>query len=64
MSTSAPHAFASMVDLLHQRARAQPDDRAYVYLSDRRNEKAVLTFAELERRAVAVAAGWPRAAQG
>ncbi len=56
MTTSEPHAFVSMVDLLHQRARAQPDDRAYVYLSDRGDEKVVLTFAELDRRAVAVAA--------
>ena len=57
MSTSAAHAFASMVDLLHQRAREQPDDRAYVHLSDRGEEKADLTFAELDRRALAVAAG-------
>ena len=55
MTSSEPHAFVSMVDVLHQRARAQPDDRAYVYLSDRGDEKAVLTFGELDRGALAVA---------
>jgi acyl-CoA synthetase (AMP-forming)/AMP-acid ligase II len=56
MDTPAPYSFASLVDLLHQRAAEQPDDRAYVYLSDRGSEQAVLTFSELDRRALAVAA--------
>src|SRR5436853_6405500 len=46
----------SLVDLLHRRAAEQPDDRAYVFLSDRGAEEASLTFAELDRRARAVAA--------
>src|SRR4051794_28895207 len=45
----------SLVDLLRRRAREQPDDRAYIFLSDQGAEEAVLTFAELERRADAVA---------
>jgi acyl-CoA synthetase (AMP-forming)/AMP-acid ligase II len=48
--------FASLVDLLHHRAAKQPDDRAYIFLSDQGNEEAVLTFAELARRASEVAA--------
>ncbi len=56
MDTPAPYSFASLVDLLHHRAAEQPDDRAYVYLSDRGSEQAVLTFSELDRRALAVAA--------
>jgi acyl-CoA synthetase (AMP-forming)/AMP-acid ligase II len=46
----------SLVDLLAYRAREQPNDRAYVFLSERGGEEAVLTFAELERRAGLVAA--------
>ena len=47
---------ASLADLLAYRAREQPNDRAYVFLSERGGEEAVLTFAELERRAGMVAA--------
>jgi len=46
----------TLVDLLGQWAREQPDERAYVFLSDRGGEEAVLTFAELDRRARAFAA--------
>ncbi len=46
---------ASLADLLRHRAEVQPDDRAYVFLSERGGEEAVLTFAELERRACVVA---------
>src|SRR5260370_21989089 len=48
-------ALASLADLLRHRAEVQPDDRAYVFLSERGGEEAVLTFAELERRACVVA---------
>jgi acyl-CoA synthetase (AMP-forming)/AMP-acid ligase II len=48
--------FTSLVDLLHYRATKQPSDRAYIFLSDQGNEEAVLTFAELNRRASKVAA--------
>ena len=45
-----------MVDLLRRRAAEQPDDRAYVLLSEKESEEAELTFAALHRRAVVVAA--------
>ena len=47
---------SSMVDLLRHRAAEQPHDRAYVFLSEKGNEEAELTFAELHRRADIVAA--------
>jgi acyl-CoA synthetase (AMP-forming)/AMP-acid ligase II len=56
-------AFASIVDLLRHRAVEQPHDRAYVFLSDRGTEQATLTFAELHRRAHALAALLLRRAQ-
>ena len=48
-------AYNSMVELLRARAAEQPDERAYVFLSDRGGEEASLTFSELERRAGALA---------
>src|SRR3954454_16203281 len=45
-----------MVELLRARAAEQPDERAYVFLSDRGGVEASLTFSELERRAGALAA--------
>jgi acyl-CoA synthetase (AMP-forming)/AMP-acid ligase II len=47
--------FISLVDLLRHRANEQPDDRAYVFLSDKGREEAVLTFGQLDRRARVVA---------
>jgi acyl-CoA synthetase (AMP-forming)/AMP-acid ligase II len=47
---------ASFADVLRYRAAVQPHDRAYVALSERGSQEAVLTFAELERRAAGVAA--------
>jgi acyl-CoA synthetase (AMP-forming)/AMP-acid ligase II len=47
--------FASLAELIHHRAAAQPNDRAYVVLSDRGPEESDITFAELERRAAALA---------
>jgi acyl-CoA synthetase (AMP-forming)/AMP-acid ligase II len=47
---------SSMVDLLSRRAAEQPDDRAYIFLSEKGTEEAELTFAELNRRAGVVAA--------
>src|SRR5216684_798116 len=55
--------FSSMVDLLRHRAAVQPGDRAYVFLSERGAEDVSLTFAELDRRARAVAARLARHAQ-
>ncbi|MBV9557067.1 MAG: AMP-binding protein, partial [Pseudolabrys sp.] len=47
--------FTSLVAVLAERARSQPDARAYVFLSDRGTEEATLTFGELQRAAQAVA---------
>src|SRR4051795_1388687 len=47
---------SSLVDLLARRADAQPDDRAYTFLEDGEREGATLTWADVVRRADAVAA--------
>jgi acyl-CoA synthetase (AMP-forming)/AMP-acid ligase II len=48
--------FSTLVDLLAYRAKAEPDDRAYVFLSDRGVEEAAITFSELRSAASALAA--------
>jgi acyl-CoA synthetase (AMP-forming)/AMP-acid ligase II len=48
-------ALPSLVNLLRYRAIEQPDDPAYILLSDRGREDSRITFGELERRARAVA---------
>jgi acyl-CoA synthetase (AMP-forming)/AMP-acid ligase II len=48
--------FSSLVTLLAHRAESQPDDRAYLFLSDRGAEEAALTFRELHDAAQALAA--------
>jgi acyl-CoA synthetase (AMP-forming)/AMP-acid ligase II len=50
------HTLSSLVDLLAQRAAEEPNDRAYVMLSDRGAEEAAITYAELHRSAGALAA--------
>ena len=52
---SALASIDSLPGLLRHRAAAQPDERAYVVLSDRGGEEAAITFAALERRADALA---------
>jgi acyl-CoA synthetase (AMP-forming)/AMP-acid ligase II len=47
---------ATLVDVLAHRAATQPDDRAYLFLSDQGAEEASLTYAELLARASALAA--------
>ena len=47
--------FSSLVTLLRHRAVTQPDDRAYIFLSDRGAEEATLTFRELWTAAYALA---------
>src|SRR6476661_9558866 len=42
--------FSSLVALLEHRAVTQPDDRAFVFLSDRGVREAELTFAQLYNR--------------
>jgi acyl-CoA synthetase (AMP-forming)/AMP-acid ligase II len=56
-------AFPTLVDALHHWAAAEPERRAYVFLSDRGAEQAALTFGELERQARAVAARLAAAAE-
>src|ERR1700745_2923805 len=46
---------SSMVDLLRRRAAEQPDDRAYVSLSEKGSEEAQMKFSESHRRAAVVA---------
>ena len=48
-------ALPSLIELLHYRAAEQPDDPAYILLSDRGREDWRITFGELQRRARAVA---------
>jgi acyl-CoA synthetase (AMP-forming)/AMP-acid ligase II len=60
----ASAALISLADLLHCRAARQPNDRAYVVLSDRGAEVADITFAELDRRAAVLAARIAHAAPG
>ncbi len=51
----APASFATLADLLRHRAAATPDDPAYIELSDRGQELARLTFAELAGRSADLA---------
>lgn len=48
-------ALSSLADLLRYRAASQPDNSAYIVLSDRGREEAAVTFSELERRAAVLA---------
>ncbi|WP_256806046.1 fatty acyl-AMP ligase [Bradyrhizobium sp. Bra64] len=48
--------FRSLVALLARRAEEQGDDRAYVFVSDRGTEEAVLTFRQLHHSACMLAA--------
>src|SRR3954471_20518320 len=47
---------SSLVELLAKRAASQPDARAYIFLSDRGTEEAVLSFRQLHDAANACAA--------
>lgn len=46
--------FKSLVSVLRGHASTHPNDRAYVFLNERGEEAASLTFAELDRRAAAL----------
>ena len=50
------HDFHSLVDMLRYRSLHQGNSRAYTFLADGENENAALTYAELDRRARAIAA--------
>src|SRR3954451_21583411 len=47
---------SSLVELLAKRAASQPDARAYIFLSDRGTEEAVISFRQLHDAANACAA--------
>jgi acyl-CoA synthetase (AMP-forming)/AMP-acid ligase II len=47
---------ATLVELLRQRARRQPERRAYTFLIDGEEQEAHLTYAELDRQARAIGA--------
>ena len=47
---------ANLVDLLGHRARCQPDDMAFTFLTDGENEQDRLTYKELDRQARAIGA--------
>ncbi len=47
---------STLVDLLRHRARHQPEQTAFLFLIDGESEEAALTYAELDRRARALAA--------
>ena len=53
----------SLVALLAKQAETQPDARAYIFLSDRGAEEAVLTFRQLHDAALALAARLKEVAQ-
>jgi acyl-CoA synthetase (AMP-forming)/AMP-acid ligase II len=55
--------FSSLVALLVRRAESQPDEPAYIFLSDRGAEEATLTFRQLHDAALALAARLTRIAQ-
>lgn len=50
------HDFRSLVDMLRHRALHQGNSRAYTFLADGETESASLTYAQLDRRACAIAA--------
>lgn len=54
---------SSLVELLAKRAEIQPDERAYIFLSDRGTEEAVISFRQLHDAANAVAARLSRVAR-
>jgi acyl-CoA synthetase (AMP-forming)/AMP-acid ligase II len=47
--------FSSLIEVLEHRVATQPDDEAYLFLSDRGAREATLTFAQLRDRAGALA---------
>jgi acyl-CoA synthetase (AMP-forming)/AMP-acid ligase II len=55
MPAEATPGFASLAELLRQRAATQADQRAYLALSDRGGAERSLTFAELAARAAGLA---------
>src|SRR5690349_16678680 len=58
MSIASPHssmASGTLVELLQQRAQHQPEQLAYRFLLDGERDAVEITYAELDRRARAIA---------
>jgi acyl-CoA synthetase (AMP-forming)/AMP-acid ligase II len=55
--------FSSLAALLARRAESQPDEPAYIFLSDRGAEEATLTFRQLHNASLALAARLTRIAR-
>lgn len=55
--------WSSLVEMLRERARDQAHDTAFIYLKDGEVEEMSLTYAELEKRARAIAAHLQKEAQ-
>jgi amino acid adenylation domain-containing protein len=51
------HACQNLVELLHARAHEKPNQTAYIFLDDGETESGRLSYAGLDRRARAIAAG-------
>ncbi|MEM7049900.1 MAG: amino acid adenylation domain-containing protein [Acidobacteriota bacterium] len=56
--------WSSLVDLLTERARELPEQRAYTFLDDAGEAEATLTFGDLDRRARAIASALQAAGLG
>jgi acyl-CoA synthetase (AMP-forming)/AMP-acid ligase II len=56
MNSAPSGEFSTLVELLRARAHNQPEDRAYTFLVDGEDTQVYLTYADLDRRARAVAA--------
>ena len=54
-STDKLEQFSTLVDLLHYRAKYQPEKKAYIFLQDGETESGSLTYGELDRKARAIA---------
>src|SRR5678815_1928014 len=52
----ATHSPATLIELLDQKALHQPDQLAYTFLLDGETSEVHLTYRELRRRALAIAA--------
>src|SRR5512133_1960315 len=53
----SPHqAPGNLIHMLHRHTEERPDQPAFVYLLDGQSEQAVLTYAQVDRRARAIAA--------
>ncbi|MCA9942027.1 MAG: amino acid adenylation domain-containing protein, partial [Anaerolineales bacterium] len=55
MTQSKPHTFATLVDMLRQRAKSSPDKVLYTFLADGETDERPLTYAQLDQHARQIA---------